>query len=101
VIGALEPRSDEWLPTSAVIEGADAEQSSNGERVHGECRRVFRAGYEHKRDAETDCDHERPEMKQPPQEWPRQTFREQVRIGRRAEAARASQALTPARTGAA
>jgi hypothetical protein len=101
VIGALEPGSHERLPTSAVIEGADAEQSSNGERVHSERRRAFRSGYEHKRDAETEGDHERPKMKQPPEEWARQTFREKVRIGRRAEAPRANQARTPARTGAA
>jgi hypothetical protein len=99
VIGALEPRSHDWLPTSAVIEGTDAEQSRNREPVHCECRRALRSSNERKRDADTKGDRERAQMKQPPEEWPRQTFREQVRIGRGAEAPLANQARTPARTG--
>jgi hypothetical protein len=75
VIGALEPRSDDRLPTSAVIEGTDAEQPRNSKRVHGARRCVIRSSNKHTRDAETEGDHERPEMKQPSQEWPRQTFR--------------------------
>lgn len=101
MIGALEPRSHDRLPTSAVIEGADAEKPRNSKRVDGERRCVSWSSNEHERDTETEGGHERPEMKQPSQEWPRQTFREQVPIGRRAEALRTSQARTPARTGAA
>ena len=99
MIGALEPSSHDWLPTSAVIEGAHTEESRNGEPVDGERRRVLPPRNEHKRDAEADGDHERAEMEQSPEERPGQTVREQIRIGRRTEAARASQARTPARTG--
>ena len=101
MIGTLEPRSHDWWPTSAVIKGADPEQSRNRESVHDERRPVLRSSNEHKRDADTEGDHERAEMKQPPEEWPRQTVREQVRIGRRTEPPQTSQARTPARIGAA
>ena len=99
MIGALEPRSHDWAPTTAVIESTDTEQSCNGKSIDGECRRVLASRNEHKGDGEAQGDHERAEMKQPPQERPRQTLREQIRIGRRTEAALASQARTPARTG--
>src|SRR6185437_9289650 len=88
-----------WPPTAAVIETTDAEQSRNGEPVHGERRRVLGSGNQHERDAATDRDHERDEVKQTPQAWPRQTVRKEVRLGRGAEAPQTSQTPTPARMG--
>ena len=95
VIDALEAHPRSRLPASSVIQRADAEQSGDGKPVYGERRPVLRSGDEDEGHAEGERDHEGAEMKQPPEKRPRQTVRQQVRIGHWAEAPRAA----PARIG--